>query len=268
MNKQPIMYPYCEIAYKTKHSIGWKLAIMDGDKEYVNEKCIEYNWFDYIVFSAGKCAYHIKDNLEYFPRPYMVHLLSHWIYWQDLDRWFVKEDEIIPYPLKDCEITDKIQFSYDFETDNCWNDIEDFDDKEPVFISVEVGFETNTQKTETIVEISALYSEFEKFLANLKTKHFGVCHIEEFTDYKLLAWEKDNQMRFMIQDYHESSDSEYAPIVFDVLVNKDIFYKYFEEFYNSLKFESQKMLQETIETVYNKLKNIKRQTGITILGNI
>lgn len=72
----------------------------------------------------------------------------------------------------------------------------------------------------------------------------------------------------MIQDYHESSDSEYAPIVFDVLVNKDIFYKYFEEFYNSLKFESQKMLQETIETVYNKLKNIKRQTGITILGNI
>lgn len=39
MNKQPIMYPYCEIAYKTKDSIGWKLAIMDGDKEYVNEKC-------------------------------------------------------------------------------------------------------------------------------------------------------------------------------------------------------------------------------------
>ena len=257
MNKQPIMYPYCEIAYKTKDSIGWKLAIMDGDKEYVNEKCIEYNWFDYIVFSAGKCAYHIKDNLEYFPRPYMVHLLSHWIYWQDLDRWFVKEDEIIPYPLKDCEITDKIQFSYDFETDNCWNDIEDFDDKEPVFISVEVGFETNTQKTEAVLEISALYSEFEKFLTNLKTNHFGVCHIDEFTEYKLLAWEKDNQVRFMIQNYHESSDNEYAPIVFDVLVNKDIFYKYFEEFYNSLKFESQKMLQEITDTVYHNCKKYK-----------
>ena len=261
MNNQPIMYPYCEIAYKTEDSVGWKLAIMDGDKEYVEEKCKEYNWFDYIVFKAGKSVYHTKDNLDYTPSPDRVHLLSHWIYWQDLDRWFVKEDEIIPYPLKNCEITDKIQFSYDFETDDCWNDFNDFDGKEPVYITVEVGFKTNTQKTNATVEISALYSEFEKFLVNLKTNHFGVCHIDEFTEYKLLAWEKDNKVRFMIQDYYESSDSEYAPIVFDVLVNKDIFYKYFEEFYNSLKLESQRMLQETIETVYNKLKKYNKIDG-------
>lgn len=261
MNNQPIMYPYCEIAYKTEDSVGWKLAIMYGDKEYVEEKCKEYNWFDYIVFKAGKSVYHTKDNLDYTPSPDRVHLLSHWIYWQDLDRWFVKEDEIIPYPLKNCEITDKIQFSYDFETDDCWNDFNDFDGKEPVYIAVEVGFKTNTQKTNATVEISALYSEFEKFLVNLKTNHFGVCHIDEFTEYKLLAWETDNQVRFMIQDYYESSDNEYVPIVFDVLVNKDIFYKYFEEFYNSLKFESQRMLQETIETVYNKLKKYNKTDG-------
>lgn len=229
MNNQPIMYPYCEIAYKTEDSIGWKLAIMDGDKESVNEKCKEYNWFDYIVFEAGKSVCHVKDNLDYTPRSYMVHLLSHWLYWQDLDRWFVKEDEIIPYPLKDCEITDKIQFSYDFEEDS-WNDIDDLDAKEPVFIAVEVGFETNTQKADATVEISALYSEFEKFLINLKTNHFGVCHIEEFTEYKLLAWEKDNKVRFMIQNYHESSDSEYAPIVFDVLADKIFFINILKNF--------------------------------------
>ncbi|MCD7780550.1 MAG: hypothetical protein LUH05_07765 [Candidatus Gastranaerophilales bacterium] len=255
MNKQHIMYPYCEIAYKTEDSIGWKLAILDGDKEYVKEKIKEYKWFDYIVFNAGQCVYKVKDNLDYFPRPDMVHLLSHWIYWQDLNRWFVKENEIIPYPLKDCEITDKIQFSYDFEG---WNDVENFDDRESVHISVDVGFETNIQKTYAVVEISALYSEFEKFLVNLKTNHFGVCHIEEFTNYKLLAWEKDNKVRFMIQNYCDNSENEYVPIDFDVLVNKDIFYKYFEEFYNSLKFESQKMLQETIETVYNNLKKYKK----------
>ncbi len=249
MNKQTIMYPYCKVAYKTEDSIGWKLAIMDGDKELVNEKCKGYKWFDYIVFNGGACPYPINDNSNHYPRPDLVHLLSYWIYWQDLDRWFVQEDEIIPYPLKDCEVTDKIQFSYDFETDDCLNDIQSFGDNEPISVTVEVDFTTNTQRANALIEISALYSEFEKFLTDLKTKHFGVCHIEEFTNYKLLAWEKDNKVRFMIQNYFGRSDKEYVPIDFDVLVNKDIFYKYFEEFYNSLKFESEQMLQEMTDTL-------------------
>lgn len=258
MNDKTVEYPYCKVAYKENDSLGWKLAIMDGDKETVNEKCKQFNWFDYIVFIAGShYDKQIKDNFNYYPDPDDVHLLSHWIYWQDIDRWFVKEDEVIPYPLKNCEETDKIQFSYYFDYDDV--DASDFDCNEPIYVSAEVEFETKTQKAEATIEITILYDNFENFITNLKTKKFGACHIEEFTNYKLLAWEKEDKVRFMIQNYNGyNENNEYIPIDFDVLVNKDIFYKYFEEFYNSLKIESKKLLQEMTEEAYSTHKKYKK----------
>lgn len=257
MNDKTVEYPYCKVAYKENDSLGWKLAIMDGDKETVNKKCKQFNWFDYIVFEAGSNVKPIKDNFNYYPRADLVHLLSHWIYSKDLDRWFVNEDEIIPYPKKNCEETDKIQFSYYFDYDDV--DASDFDCNEPIYVSAEVEFETKTQKAEATIEITILYDNFENFITNLKTKKFGACHIEEFTNYKLLAWEKEDKVRFMIQNYNGyNENNEYIPIDFDVLVNKDIFYKYFEEFYNSLKIESKKLLQEMTEEVYSTQKKYKK----------
>ena len=158
--KEIIFYPYCKVAYKFTDSPGWKLAIFDGDKEYVTEKCKKYNWYKYVVFNAGAYKYHIKDCLEYYPYPDDVHLLTNWIYWSDLKRWFINEDEIIPYPLKTCENTNKIQFSYDFEGDFCNNNLGDFDDTEDIYVTAELTFETKTQKVESLVQVNLLYEEF------------------------------------------------------------------------------------------------------------
>ena len=244
-----VMYPYCEIAYKTEESIGWKLAMVNGDKRTVTKEIKKYNWFDYIVFGCGEGVSPIRNNFNYYPRPDDVNYRTYWIYWNDLNRWFVKEDEIIPYPQKKCEVTDKIQFSYIFETNDNWNDPDDFDNEDEIYVSAEVSFKTKKQKTRGIIEISALYDDFEKFINNLKTKNFGVCHIEEFTQYKLLAWKKDNKVRFLVQDYNGTSDKEYIPIVFDILTDENRFFKHFEAFYNSLKKDSQNLMREITEAV-------------------
>ncbi len=244
-----ILYPYCIVAYKLTDLPGWNLAIFDGDKEYVTEKCKKYNWYEYVVFNSGNNIYPIKDSLEYYPPPDEVHLLTDWIYWYDIDGWFIKEDEIIPYPFDDCEITDKIQFSYDFYGEFCDNTVDVYNNVEDIYVTAEIAFETKTQKVESLVQVDLLCKEFERFIDDLKTKKFAVCQILEFSNHKLFAWEKDEKIRFMIQDYNPKDieeEVEYVPTVFDVLVNKDIFLKYFTQFYSSLKENSEKLLEEMV----------------------
>lgn len=245
LKSENTFYPYCEVAYKTDDSIGWNLAIFDGDEKFVTEKCKKSNWYDFVVLSVCTSRFKIKDNLNYYPEADNVHLFTNWIYWNDLDKWFIKQDEIIPYPLKICEVTNKIQFSYDFE--ECDNDADSFIKGEDLYVTAEVSFETKTQKVDALVQISKLYEEFENFIDNLKNKKFAVCHIWEFSNFKLLAWEKDEKIRFVIQDYNpkdEQSKPEYIPIAFAVLVDKNIFFEYFIPFYNSLKAKSEELLQE------------------------
>lgn len=246
------MYPYCNVFYKTDDSIGWNFAIMNGDKNTVNNKCLQYNWFKFEIYDGCNDVFQIKDNLKYYESPKYVHLLSHWMYWQELDKWFIHEDEVIPYPTKKCEVTNEIDFTYllnDPEED--LNNPDDFDKEEEIYVIAELFFKTNNQKAKTIAEITLLYDDFEKFITNLKNKKFAVLHIEEFSADKYIAWEKDNKVRFMVHDYSGIS-KEYVPIELDALVDKDIFYSKFEHFYANLKADSEKLKQELIETVNNK----------------
>ena len=246
------MYPYCNIFYKTDDSIGWNMAIMDGDKNEVDQKCQSQNWVKYEIFNGGKCVWQIKDKLEYYERPDCVHLLSDWIYWQELDKWFIYEDEIIPYPHKSCEETNNISFEYSFD-DTDLNDIDpdDYDNEEEVYVSAEVCIKTNTQETRSLIEFPLVYNEFEKFINNLKSNKFAVLHVIEFSNHKYMAWEKDNRIRFMIHDYSDD-ENEYIPIIMDVLVDKDIFYSKFEDFYSHLKNESENLKQEIIKKISKK----------------
>ena len=250
--KETIMYPYCYVFYKTEDSIGWNMAIMDGDEDEVHKKCSVNNWYNFEIFGGSKCAWHVEDKIKYYMRPSDVHLISHWIYWQELDRWFINEDEIIPYPQKPCEETKEIIFTYSLsETDDNWNDPDDFDKEEEVYVSAEVDIKTDIQCVKTIVKITALYDQLEKFINNLKVSKFAVLHLFEFNDDKYIAWEKDNNIRFIVQDYSDD-ENEYIPIKLDVLVNKDIFYDNFENFYSGLKTDSENLKQEMINFVRNK----------------
>lgn len=250
--KKSEMYPYCEIAYKLDNSLGWNLAIMNGDKNEVNKKCQSQNWFKYEIFDGGKCTWQIADKLKYYMRPSDVHLLSDWVYWQELDKWFIYEDEIIPYPQKTGEETNDISFVYSLnDPDNYWNNPDDFDNVEEVYVHAEVNIKTSTQNANSVIEFPLVCDEFEKFINNLKNNKFAVLHIIELSSDKYMAWEKDNKIRFMVHDYSDN-EKEYIPIIMDVLVDKDIFYNKFEDFYSKLKCDSNNLMQKVVEIVKNR----------------
>ena len=243
------MYPYSNVFYKTDAGIGWDMAIMDGDKDEVDKKCQSQNWSKYEIFSGGKCVWRLEDKLKYYKRPSDVHLLSDWIYWQELDKWFIYENEIIPYPQKSCEETNDISFIYSFDdTGDNWNDAGDFDNVEEVYVSAEVDIKTNTQCVKSIIEMPLVSKDFEKFINKLKNNNFAVLHIMEFSSHKYIAWEKDNKIRFMVHDYSDN-EKEYIPIIMDVLIDRENFYNKFEKFYSNLKTESEILKQEIVEKI-------------------
>ena len=249
----PTLYPYCRVLYKLDNSQGWKLAVMDGNEDLVKEKCETKGWYDYKISKAGDYIYHIEDNLNYEPLPDDIHRLTYLVYWQELNKWF-DNGEIIPYPNKDPEITDDVEFKSSFDdTEYNFNDPEDFDKLEDIYISAQIDIKTKNQKTYSVVEISAMYGMFEDFIKKLHQNKFAVLYIDEFSYEKYLAWEVNDKVRFMIQDYCDNDERiEYVPIKFDVLMNKDIFYEKFERFYSQMKNQSEKLNQEFIDYVINK----------------
>lgn len=250
------MYPYCEVLYKTEDSIGWDLAIFNGDKEIVKEKCQSHNWFEYRIFDGSSYYREIKDKLKYCPDPYVVHTHSYWVYSHELDKWLIDDEEISPYPQKKCRKINDIEFKYTFdETDENWNDPEDFEDEEEdeIYISADVRIKANKKEIVEIVEVNNFYiDDIEKFINKLRNNKFAIFHINEFTSDKYIAWEKDGKIRFMVCDYSTSSDREYIPIILDVLIDKEIFFNKFENFYFNIKKESSKFKEEFIEAVRKK----------------
>ena len=247
-------YSYRNVFYKSDDSEGWHLAILTGNDDEVKKKCLSHkDWIDYDIRCGGVSSTKIKESLKYYPRPDLVHQLTYWVYAQGLDKWFIKENEIIPYPKKRCEKSENIDFSYSFEnTEYNSNNVEDFDASDEVFVSAEIDMSADEQKSKCIAEISALYDNFEKFISNLKANKFAVLHIEEFSNIKYLAWEKGDNVRFTVHDYSGESDKKYIPVVFDVLVDKDVFYDKFETFYKNLKNDSKKLKRNMIKTINNR----------------
>lgn len=244
-------YSYRNVFYKTDESDGWHSAILSGNDDEVKKKCLSHkDWIDYDIRCGGVSSTKIKDSLRYYPCPDTVHQLTYWVYAQELDKWFIKEDEVIPYPEKECEQSDDIDFAYSFDESECnLNDIEDFDNEDEVYISADINITTPTQKTKCVAEITALYDSFEKFIKNLKKNKFAVLHIEEFSYDKFIAWEKDDYIRFTVHDYSSGSEKEYIQISLDVLVDKYIFYDKFEKFYHNMKKESKNLKNKIIEIV-------------------
>ena len=97
-----------------------------------------------------------------------------------------------------------------------------------------------------------MYEDLEKFFSNLKNNNFAVLHIDEYGFHKFLAWNKENKIRFLIQQYDWNEDdnklykNEYIPVVFDTLVDRDTFLTNFERFYKELS-KTSKELKESME---------------------
>lgn len=246
------MYFYRNVFYKTNDREGWNLALITGNDDEVRKKCQAHkDWIDYDIRCGGKTAAKLEDRMNYYPRPDIVHQLTDWVYSKELDKWFIKSKEGLPYPSIKCEKSNNIDFTYSLDNDD-ENNADNFDEKEEVYISAIINISTDTQNTHDIVEISALYKSFEKFINELKEKKFAVLHIEEFSCTKYLAWEKDGKIRFTVQDYSGKSKEEYVPVTLDVLVDKNLFYDRFENFYYNLKKDSLNLKQELISIINNR----------------
>lgn len=106
-----LQYPYCYVFYKVDDTEGWNLALLGGSKEEAEAKCLQHNWLKYEIFGGNTYYQPIEDRLHHYPSPYNVALTSDWIFWKDINKWFIKEDEVIPYPKSSCELSNTIQFN-------------------------------------------------------------------------------------------------------------------------------------------------------------
>ncbi len=259
-NKVSLQYPYCYVFYKVDDTVGWHLALLGGSEEETEAKCLQYNWLKYEIFGGNTYYKPLEDRLHHYPSPYNVALTSDWIFWKDTNKWFIKEDEVIPYPKDSCELSNTIQFSYSYRDDEedeeyamDLNNPEDFGENEEVFATAFVSVKSQSQTEKCIIEMKPyMYEYLEKFFNNLQSNNFAVLHIDEWGFHKFLAWVKEDKIRFMIQLYEWKEDddklykNEYIPVVFDTLVDKDTFLTNFEQFYKAL-IKTSKELKDNME---------------------
>ncbi|MBQ8677299.1 MAG: hypothetical protein IJ529_02380 [Alphaproteobacteria bacterium] len=228
-------YPTCVILYKTDNTSGWLMAKKSGSKEECEKLCNELTKQN--KFTAYKCyvdswdRYKIEIPLcQHIPSAYDLHMRSNFIWNTDEDKFYYPE-EFMPYPS-----TLATQFTNQFFTDAKVEPEPDDDgflnnlDSEEDFECIS-GILYFNEDVKIVIEAKPVMQDIPQFLKRLKTDGYSNLCIEEFWYTKFLAWRKDDNIRFIIQNY----DADKVQIIFDKLIEQDLFYNEFEKLYNILK---------------------------------
>lgn len=226
------LYPLCEILYKKDNSEGWYFGCMGGEEEECKKKCEElkkqYGWYDYKCFVKSWWVVKPATKFQiYSPRADSMHETSSFIYSTQEQKYYYPE-EIIPYPQKETEIDDnfKITIKGEGEDDNVWEpeDEEDFNEKTEVLILF------GSTEYENFVLADYMIEDMEPFIDRLKKENYSNLSVLEYTNTKLLAWKKDNNVRLIIQNYNDDD----IIIEYDKLIPENIFYREFNKLYEKL----------------------------------
>ena len=257
-------YPLCEILYKKDNSAGWYYGCMGGEEKECKKRCEQlkekFGWYDYKCRIASHWAK--KPSAEFQPHnpyyPAQMHQTSDLIYYPQEKKWYMP-DEIMPYPKNSTDIDDNFEITITGEGENidvsAPIDEDDFKEKTEVLILF------GSTKYENYVLADYMLDDIKPFIKRLKKDHFSNLSVLEYTNTKLLAWKKDNNIRLIIQNYYSDVTTEC-----DKLIPEDIFYKEFTKLYEKLKyyidrrkemykdFKKQEKFLNSLKWVYDKQK--------------
>ena len=229
------MYPECTILYKTDNSDGWHYAIMSGSKKECTKECNKLkkqnNWCDFKCYVSSSCVF--KRDIPFqnvVPNAYDLHLLTNLIYNPFNDKVYYP-DENIPYPDAKKRTVNNFKINVIGEGEGEGDDyisepdcVDEFECGTDVIV-------TFNGKGRLVTIAEGIISDIPKFVKRLKRTGYSYLCIEEYTFAKILAWETENKVRFIVQ-YYGDNDVETEV---DKLISKDLFYKEFENFYTTLK---------------------------------
>lgn len=224
---EKILYPCCQAFYKTENTPGWLHSYFNGTKEDVNIKFEKLKstkeLYDFKFLKEFKLDYKIEDFQKANLDATTIHMISNWIYWEELDKWFILDDEEIPYPKTQCEVSEFFNIHSYFPED--MNDWESFEGEEFIYSTVQVYLKSKEQKMESCIGLLKMSKDVESFIENIKQGKFAKLIIESYSYHKFLVWNYENKIRLLVQDYN----SDEVKIIFDVLIDKEKFISVFEK---------------------------------------
>ena len=231
------MYPFSKVLYKDDNTPGWRIALIEGNKKYVEKICREL-WKTYKIFSGNRFIFPLGLKYPVNPDPEEIHMVSDWVYSSELNKWFLPE-ETIPTPAKKC--THSNIFKLDAELDDL-NDISWLKDiylenielfnRDAVKVTFQVTVKAEKQQTAIHLQYSQYeYDLFKKFIEKVKANKFSYARIEEYSYIKILSWPVGNDCRVIFQDY---SYHDYVREPISTVIDKNLFVKVFEKFLNQI----------------------------------
>lgn len=235
-------YPVCRILYKTDNTQGWYMAEKSGSVEECQKICEEkkknHTWTDYECTVDVWYSNEIDIPLrKYEPEASDLHRRTLLIYNPD-DKKYYYPDEAMPYPQKNllrpsnkfC-ITAKTEPANDKE---CF--INDLLETEDDFVNTAARLYFNN-KLGIVVISKYVMEDIPAFLNKLNSSGYSNLIIEEYWYTKFLAWKKNGNIRFIIQNYNDND----VEITFDKQVPEHLFFNEFNKLCQKLKEGLQKV---------------------------
>ena len=234
MNKNET-YPVCTILYKTDKSEGWHYATMSGDKQECTNKCNKLkkqnNWYNFKCYVSS--SYVFKRDIPFrdtTPNAFDLHLCTDLIY-NPFNQKVYYPKEIMPYPDTRKRTTGNFKITVIGEGEGIGDD---YIDKPDCIDEFECGANVVVyfgKKCRLVAIADDLVSDIPKFIKRLKNTGYSNLFVDEYTFAKFLAWEINDNIRFIVQYYGDDK----AETEVDKLIPKDLFYQEFETFYDELK---------------------------------
>ncbi len=243
------LYKYANIFYKKEDAPGWIPAIMAGDEKSVkakaNELKIKNNWFDVQIFPGGARRMPVPDfeNIELEPRE--TQLISNWVYSCELSKWFLDEDEIIPVPHSQCEVSNDLTVIYGFQED--MNDDLSDTTEEDLYPIIDVKIKTLNQLASGPIELHFPKGYIKKFIDKIKAGKYACIDLGDFASAKILIWTIGNKIRFKVQSYYEDYTVS-EPM--DVLVDRDAFISKLDKTIQGINNETKELLANPKDYVF------------------
>lgn len=252
-------YPVCVILYKTDNTSGWYMAEKSGSKKECTKICNEFikqkKWTDFKCWEDSFYTEPIDVPLRACRiGAYDLHLRTNLIF-NTFDEKFYYPDEIIPYKqkrnLRTCNsfnLVAKVEPTKDKDgyLDDILSEREEFQDVcARLYINNKFGI---------VVIAQYVMDDIPLFLKKLEQNEYSNLIIEEYWYTKFLAWKIDNKVRFVIQNC--GGDEE--EIVFDMLIDVDLFFNEFNKLHNQLKqgLERAKVLYKQFKQEETYLKSL------------
>lgn len=207
------------IFYKTENSAGWQARWLDLPEEECEKICKQENYFAYKIMDLHKSFFiselQLRTLIVYFDGKY-----------------YFPEDEI-PYPENDTLKLGEITFSMIWEEmDNDEDRYEDdFNGHDELWTSIKTTFVLPEKTTEVTIVAQCFVEDFPQFLDQLARNKHAVYHNDEYTPYKWIAWEKDDYIRLIHQNYLYGE----VKTKFDILLDKEWFYHAGRNMINSMQ---------------------------------